>query len=197
MEANKSVWHYYQPGFVDPEYVPYTTKKVKDMWGNEVAINTWQKQGYPGLVDPGMTRINWGRRFMRLFENDPCPPGWKKAPDSYCVRDDGYFEPIFYTEKAFIPQRQYWDGYSNAPEVQVGPDNTQKGQRRQISQQTDLRTVDPFTGEYVIYYPGVQNRNPVTYVSPNVNTSKQYDGTWYHNAQPPYRTNAAADMYLA
>ena len=84
---------------------------------------------------------------MRLFENDPCPPGWKKDTQNlgYCVAEPLRHEPVFYTEKAFIAKKQYFDGPS---EQGVVPRN---GGYRRVSEQTDMRSVNPLNGHYTVY----------------------------------------------
>ena len=173
MESNTSVWTYYQPGYVPDEYVPYLREKVKDRNGNTVSVNTWEKNGCSGWVDEGMVRKGWGRRFMRMFDTDPCPPGLKDAGGSYCVRSDGNFEPVFYTNKAFIAKKQYWDGYA---------DQRASRTKRTVSEQTDLRSVNPLTGQYTVYYKPVKSGSSTRYVSPNVNVKQQYDVSW--NKEP-------------
>src|SRR5437868_4272621 len=127
METNLSVWDYYQPGFVHPEFVPYLREKVKDGWGNTVSINTWEKQGcVPSMVEPALVRVNKGLTFQKMFDSDPCPNGFTKAADSYCVREPLKGEPVFYTDKAFVAKRQFWNGYGD---INPGP--------RRVSEQTD------------------------------------------------------------
>lgn len=192
METNNSVWSYYQPGFVDPLYVPYQRTITKDAWGNEVSINTWQKQGDPFLTDPGMVRRNWGRRFMRMFDDDPCPPGWVKN-GSYCVRSDGHFKPVFYTDDAFIAKNQYWAGYTDSNFV--SQPHQKRGRR--VSEQTDLRSVNPLTGEYEVYFLPSTTKARVRYVSPLVDTHKQYDPNWALPTERSYANLATKDSYLA
>jgi hypothetical protein len=190
MDTNTSVWSYYQPGFIHPEYVPYLKKKVKDGWGNEVEINTWKHQGCDGLVEPALVRVNKGLTFQRMFDTDPCPNGWKKAAESYCVREPLKHEPVFYTDKAFIAKRQFFDGYT-ANGVRGKIDSLPKA-----SSQTDLRSVNPFTGTYVVYYPGGQFSAQPRYASPRIDDKKQYDTKWSLPSERGYAQASTTDSYL-
>lgn len=187
MESDISVWRYYQPGFVHDDYVPYLREKVEDAWGNTVKINDWKKQGcVPSLVEPALVRVNKGLTFQRMFDSDPCPNGFVDAGDSYCVREPLKGEPVYYTDKAFIAKRQFWDGYAVA----------NPGARR-VSEQTDLRSVNPFTGQYTIYYGSSQWSAPRKYTHPVPDTSQQYDRSWYLPVDRGYAKLATKDSYLA
>lgn len=188
METNNSVWKYYQEGFVDELYVPYLRKIVTDPRGNKVSINTWEKQGCPQLVDPDLVRKDWGLRFQRLFDTDPCPLGWTSGPDGYCFREPLKHERIFYGEKAFLPKIQFWDGYANGVS-RPGPSPT-------VSEPTDMRSVNPLTGQYTIYYPGVDNTANVRYGKPIVNDDIQYDNRWSLPVRRKYAALPTKDSYL-
>ncbi len=192
MKTNTGVWSAYQPGYVHPEYVPYLRKKTFDKWGNEVQINTWEKQGDPTFVEPALVRVNKGLTFQLQFSNDPCPNGFSKADNSYCVRQPLKHEQVFYTDKAFLPKRQYWGGYADDEAIS----NTSDG-KRQTSNTFDLRSVNPFTGNYTVYYPGHTSAAPVRYGKPVINTRKQYDQSWDLPAKRGYATLHTNDSYLA
>lgn len=152
MDINQSVWDMYQPGYVDPMYVPYLRYEIRDPWNNKVNINKWEYQtlgpngGPSGMVDPILLRKNWGSDFMNMFQDDPCPYPYEKTEGGRCVRKVDYHEPVFYTDKSFIPQYQHFQAYSTCPV----PD-------RRISEQTDLRSVSPLTGQYVVYFKPVNS----------------------------------------
>lgn len=189
MEYNETIWSTYQPGYVDPMYVPYMRTYIKDPWGNNVSTNTWQQQslqeptrcskpvvdnfrgrecidskgnkffksGYSGsptgIVDPALFRLNWGMSFMNMFADDPCPSGYEKAPGGYCVKSSRDAEPVFYTDKAFVAKNQYFDSYADT-----------RNKERRTSQQTDLRSVNPLTGQYTVYFrPNVAQLNTTRY----------------------------------
>lgn len=194
METNISVWSRYQPNFIDPAYAPYLRKKVIDRWGNEVLINTWEKQGCKALVEPALVRVNKGLTFQRMFDNDPCPSGFTKSKTepSYCVRVTPKHEQVFFTDKAFIPKKQYWAGYSDAE----GTRNSTDPNIWAPSNSFDLRTVHPLTGEYTIYYESNKAAAPVRYGRPVMNTRKQYDPSWYLKRTGSYATVDATDSYL-
>lgn len=142
MDYNESVWHYYQPGYVHPAFVPYMVSPVRDPWGNVVEVNTWNNQGYAdGSVNPALVRRNWGMKFMKQFDTDPCPMGFAPAPGGYCTEVEIEHEPVFYTDKAFLTKNQYWNSYVE--------DGTKP---RRISSSFDLRSVNPLTGRYTVYY---------------------------------------------
>jgi hypothetical protein len=181
-----AVWTYYQPGYVPAEYVPYQRKLTKDRWGNVVSINTWEKQGCPGAVQPELVRVNKGLTFQKMYTDDPCPDGFRSVQDGYCVRDADPDETrVFYTDKAFIPQKQFWNGYGVRP---VGP--------RRISQPTDLRSVDPFTGEYKIYYSPSAWSDQRRYARPIKSTKNQYDDSWGLASHGGYQISPTKDSYL-
>lgn len=187
MESNTSVWHYYQPGFVHEDFVPYLRDKIQDPSGNTVSISRWKRQGcVPGMVEPALVRINKGLTFQRMFDSDPCPNGFVKDENSYCVREPLRGEPVFYTDKAFIAKRQYWDGYGVA---NPGP--------RRVSEQTDLRSVNPLNGQYTVYYNPSQWSAPQKYANPVPNTSLQYDRSWNLPRDRGYAQSQTLDSYLA
>jgi hypothetical protein len=190
METNDSVWKYYQPGFVDELYVPYLRTITKDPWGNNVSINTWENQGCPQLVSDDLVRKNWGLRFQRLFDTDPCPLGWISGPDGYCFREPIKHERVFYTDKSFIAKRQHWDAYTTKTPTANG-----QGDWR-VSQETDLRSVNPYTGKYTIYYPGVDTKARVRYAKPIKDDINQYDDSWSLPTQRSYGALPTSDSYL-
>ena len=191
METDTSVWARYQPGYVDSEFVPYLREMTTDAWGNKVEINNWKGPMPRSTVQPELVRINRGLSFMRLFENDPCPPGWKKDTQNlgYCVAEPLRHEPVFYTEKAFIAKKQYFDGPS---EQGVVPRN---GGYRRISEQTDMRSVNPLNGHYTVYYQPVQSSAPTRYVNPTP-SDDMFDGSWNKSRQSKYAAMPVRDSYL-
>lgn len=177
METNTPVWQYYNEGFVDPLYVPYNRIPVKydpskfssnssQCYDDDsIEINTWKRNGYPdGMTNPYLVRMGWGNSFQLKFPEDPCPYGYRKNKyneidknlgndksipvTGWCEKEDPEYEPVFYTNKSFIPQNQYFDSYTKGSSMD----------KRKISEQTDMRSVNPITGLYTIYYDPV-NRN--------------------------------------
>jgi hypothetical protein len=200
METNESVWTRYQPGYIDDLYFPFHRTKQTDRWGNEVSINKWEKQGCVGsLVEPALVRVNKGLTFQRMFDTDPCPSGFVKSKEepSYCVRVTPKHEQVFYTDKAFIPKRQYWAGYSASEGTRNSTLEPDKGGVRPPSNTFDMRTVSPFTGNYTIYYESNKASSPVRYGRPIMETRKQYDQSWYLDRTGSYATLDATDSYLA
>lgn len=192
MDTNTSVWARYQPGYVDSVYAPYLRETTTDAWGNKVEINNWKGPMPTSTVQPELVRINKGLTFQRLFSSDPCPVGWVDDPSNlgYCVEDKLRHEPVFYTEKAFIPMKQYFDG--PADKAGVVPRN--EGYRR-ISEQTDLRSVNPITGHYTVYYQPVSSSAHTRYVNPTPGPEK-YDASWNKARQSSYASMATKDSYL-
>lgn len=186
MESNTSVWKRYQPGFVDEDFVPYLRENVVSNDGHIVSINKWKKQKCVGtMLEPALIRKNKGLTFQRMFDSDPCPNGFVRGPDGYCMREPLKHEPIFYTDKAFIAKRQFWDGYGINPQ----------GHRR-ISEQTDLRSVNPITGQYTIYYNPLERNVEQRYAHPVPDTRYQYDQSWYLPPKRNYMLSPTSDSYL-
>nr|QBK85741.1 MAG: hypothetical protein LCMAC101_03360 [Marseillevirus LCMAC101] len=152
MEINQSVWDYYPKDdsyFIDPLYVPYQSTPVMTEYG-VCPANGWKKQGYPtGFVNPGLVRRGWGLDFTKMHpdKDHQCPQGWSPAEDGWCVVNQPEFEGIFYTDKQFAPKYQYWDSY--APRI-LDPN------KRQLNS-FDQRSINPFTGNYVMYFNSKPN----------------------------------------
>lgn len=149
MLTNTPVWSYYNPGFIDPLYVPYHREAVPAGDGYCIPLNNWAHQGPPTTVNPDLVRINWDVSFQLLHPGDPCPDGWTKGLDGWCVRQPQPYEPVFYTDKAFIAKTQFPNGYTRP----------YRGTHRRISEQTDLRSVNPLTGQYQVSFQPVDRRN--------------------------------------
>jgi hypothetical protein len=142
MITNTPIWAYYQPGFVDPLYVPYMKTPVDDGEGGKVPINTWAKQGSYVMFPKELVRKGWGMKYQRIFYDDPCGSAWEKD-GMFCKQKDLEYEPIFYTEKAFIPRIQHWNAYGTKS----------CDERRNVSEPTDMRSVNPLTGRYEVSFP--------------------------------------------
>lgn len=176
METDLNTWDYYQPGWVHPDFVPYMRKEITDAYGKKITVNSWQQQGSPLNVNPALVRKNWRLNFLRKSGYDPCPPGFHKAAGGYCEQDwiEEEHIPVFYTDKAFIAKRQFWAKDQSLVRGQPMPPLS--------SSQTDLRSVNPITGKYTIYYDPVKRED-------RKKTSKQ---------QPTqYIRSATKDSYLA
>lgn len=161
MDHNESIWDRYRPGYVDPLYVPYLRTTVKDPKGNYVNINTWEKIGYSnGMVSPDLVRINWNTSFARKHAYDPCPVGFRSGEGGYCFPMQPEHEPVFYTEKAFLPKRQFFGSYID------------QNRTKRVSDSFDMRSVSPFTGKYTTFYEGTEDRS-------YAGNSKKRNGTIY------------------
>lgn len=196
MLANVSPWSYYSPGFVHPDFVPYLRERTTDRWGNQVEINSWKQQGPSSTVQPELVRINKGMTFQRMFESDPCPPGWQKTPDSsgYCTQMPLRHEPVFYTDKAFIAKNQYWEGPGD-PSCAKGELSRTAG-IREISEQSDMRSMNPLTGQYKVYFQPLESSGKVRYASPDIPDNRKYDANWNLPRQRQYASMATTDSYL-
>jgi hypothetical protein len=158
MESNLPVWSYYPKDdsyFVDPMYFPYMKVSVPTKDG-VCEVNTWAKQGYSdGFVNPALVRRGWGMDFQLLHpDKDPCPEGWTKGEDGWCAANEPEFgDHGLYSEDAFVPKYQYWDGY--APRLQ----NPHYMEINEFMQ----RSVSPWTGDYVVYSNPKLSTNRGTY----------------------------------
>lgn len=157
MEVNLPVWKYYPKDdsyFTDPLYVPYQYENVCTEDG-ECKVNTWTKQGYPdGFVNPALVRKGWGLNFQLQHPWDPCPEGWTKGEDGWCAANEPEFgDHGLYTKHAFVPKYQYWGGY--APRLR-------NPGYKEINQ-FDQKSVNPWTGEYVVYDKSYPSENRVKY----------------------------------
>jgi hypothetical protein len=158
MEVNNPVYAYYQPGYVHPMFYPYVYDPIKDNNGNLTMVNRWKVQGSPSFVNPELVRKGWGMAFANKFEDDPCPPGFIKGEGGYCFPRKPDNEPVFYTDKAFIPKRQFWDSYTESAYGKNGDPKI-----RRVSESFDMRSINPLNGRYdVSYLPVVQNKRHET-----------------------------------
>lgn len=179
MQVNLPVWGYYpkEGTFIDPLYVPYKNSE-EETFPNEYSgecdsvqkcpVNRWEKQGYrDGFVNEALVRKGWGLDFQLLHpDKDPCPEGWTKGKDGWCSANVAEFgDNGLYSDRAFVPKYQYWDSY--APRTLV--DSSKK-----YINQFDMRSVDPWTGDYKMY----------------INSKPSYN-------RQIYGLNPAKDSYLA
>jgi hypothetical protein len=157
MDTNLPVWKYYEKGYVHPDFVPYLRENVpvgdrrfvasndlkltslsKEVGPRYANVNTWLREAPSNLVNDSLVRKGWGMAFIRQHAGDPCPTGFDSAPGGYCVERKKDHVPVFYSEEAFLAKNQFWDSYgSDVP---------------RISQSTDMRSVNPLTGEYTVYF---------------------------------------------
>lgn len=157
MEINLPVWGYYPKNnqyFIDPMYAPYT-RELADTGGGICGLNTWAKQGYAdGFVNPALVRKGWGLDFQLLHPQDPCPDGWNKDKTGWCTANKPEFgDHGLYSKDAFVPKYQYWDGY--APQLA-------QPRYKEINQ-FDMRSVNPWTGDYVVYHHPKPSSNRAKY----------------------------------
>ena len=147
MQTNLPVWGYYPKDdsyFIDPMYAPYMRELVRTADGQICEVNPSKKQGYPdGFVNPSLVRKGWGLDFQLMHpDKDPCPEGWTKGEDGWCVANQPEFgDHGLYSKDAFVPRYQYWGSY--APRL--------ANARYKEINQFDQRSVSPWTGNYVVY----------------------------------------------
>ena len=78
-------------------------------------VNRWELANVKpssDLVENALVRKGWRWGFQRKHPTYPCPNGWTPGVDGWCEWAQEEFEPIFYTDKAFLTKNQYWNGYS-------------------------------------------------------------------------------------
>jgi len=159
MQINQSVWDYYPQDnsrLYDPLYYPY--KKEEKCCKNPVTgedeacqVYPFKEQGCVGsLVNPNLVRRGWGLDFQLLQPGfTPCPNGWTKDKTTgFCVSNSPEFEGTFYTKDAFVPKFQYHSAYCANPRPNL-----------RVSE-FDMRSVNPFTGDYVVYFTSKPNAEP-------------------------------------
>ena len=154
MELNLSVWDYYPRDggtFVDPLYIPYmpVSETIVGADGEvskscPVRGGNWKQQGYPtGMVNPALVRKGWGMDFQLLHPGDPCPEGWTKGEDGWCVENEPEFgDHGLYSKYAFVPKYQYWESYAPRAKDPAFRELTP----------FDMKSVNPWTGDYNVSF---------------------------------------------
>ena len=156
MQHNQPLISYYPADdskFVDPMYVPYE-RTLMPIQGEGCVhpVNTWKKHGCAAQVHPDHLRRGWGMDFLKIHPNDPCPAGWKDVGDGFCSRaHQAAHESSFATEEHFAAEYQYHNGYT------VSPRDVASAQRldnfdHPNSEAFLNRSVNPHTGQYVVYH---------------------------------------------
>lgn len=153
MQANLPVWAYYpydkktgDQQFIDPLYAPYMKTIIPGSEEGMCGVNIWKQPACPEMSNPALERRGWGQRFQLMNEWYPCPNGWTKVEDGYCVPSEREYgnDRGLYSKHAFVPRYQYWDSY--APKA--------KNPRFREISEFDMKSVSPNTGEYVVYFNG-------------------------------------------
>lgn len=156
MDVNLSVWDYYPKDdkpFIDPLYIPYqrTSIKTEDNLGGtqKCPVNIWSlREGMcEGAVNPALVRNGWGQTFQLMFpDKDPCPAGFIKKEGGWCIKEKLEFgDHGLYSEDSFTPKYQYFNGYASS---KISKEMTE----------LDPKSINPFTGNFVIYnkpYPSI------------------------------------------
>lgn len=150
--------------FIDPMYVPYQREKMPiDNQNCYINLNRWKHNGDPKFVHPDHYRIDWNQNFQRIHPSDPCPSGWTDTGnnDGMCTRVPEE-SSNFYTSKQFRVQHQYFNGYT------VNPNKNLKSKKNSAVNIEDSPTfsgasMNPHTGNYVIYFDPKPHKNSVKY----------------------------------
>lgn len=117
-------------------FIPYMKTPMCDGRGCPDEVNTWKKLGRYPDINQGTIRKGLGLSFQRMFAADPCPVGWTPGSgENWCHQAQPEFIPLFYTDKAFLPKNQYWEGNFQ-----------QDCAKRYRNKNFDNHTVSPFTG---------------------------------------------------
>ena len=156
MQHNQPLISYYPSDnskFVDPMYVPYQ-RTLLPMQGDGCLhpVNTWKNHGCPSMVHADHLRRGWNMDFLKMHPNDSCPAGWTDAGNGFCTRTyQQAHESNFATSDHFAAEYQYHDGYT------VSPQDHQGHQRLASydvpnSETFVNRSVNPHTGQYVVYH---------------------------------------------
>lgn len=155
MDYNASLWSYYPPNdqkFVHPLYAPYVKQIIPNGDGGYCEVNKWSQKEHSGCYFSELDRKGWGTTFQLMHPTDPCPEGYTKVENGYCVQNQHEFEGTFYTDEAFVPKYQYWDGYTTRSDCS----------KQEISE-FDMKSINPHTGNFVIYHNPTPNKNTHKY----------------------------------
>jgi len=107
-------------------------------------INPFKMQNGMGCsTTECLVRKGWGYSFQRKHSWYPCPMGFTPGEDRWCYTVDPEFEPVLYTDKAFLPKNQYWNSPSDINYRQSNLKET-AFQRNSF----DFRSTNPYTGNF-------------------------------------------------
>ena len=157
MQHNQPMISYYPKDnskFVDPMYVPYQ-RKLMPIGSDGVCkhpINTWKKHGSKTMMHPDHIRRGLNMDFLKVHPDDPCPAGWTDVGDGFCSRTHQQaHESNFSTKDHFKAEYQYHDGYTVSPRDGISKIRLNAFDLK--DSETFLnRSVNPHTGEYVVYH---------------------------------------------
>lgn len=113
MQTNLPVWKYYEKDFVDPLYAPYEKRKVlsKSRFGKDCYVDMAKGKSldFPKeSVYPDLQRKGWGLNFQRKFSFFPCPRGFNKGHDNWCIQQEPHQEYLFYTNRRYPNPKDYF-----------------------------------------------------------------------------------------
>jgi hypothetical protein len=188
MDINLPIGGYYPQDdskYIDAMYVPYLktkvsiqeNKKIKkpNDWSTPqenqtndkdtcyIDVNTWQNMGNPNMVHNDQYKIGWDQTFQKIYPWNPCPGGWVDRGNGICDRaNDESYQSEFYTKDQFAVQYQYRNGYTVDLRQKQNRDNlTSKYGQEQMPMKA--ASVNPFTGNYVVYHEPKPSKSTVKY----------------------------------
>lgn len=178
MDINLSIGGYYPKDdskFLDPLFAPYlktrlpisepknNKRQTKDNDICYIDVNTWQQMGNPNMVPKDSYKIGWGWEFQKLYPTDQCPGGWVDRGNGMCSRaNDESAQSEFYTKDQFAVQYQYRNGYTVDLRSLKNRDdlNSKYGQEDMA---VKAASVNPHTGNWVVYYDPKPSQSTVKY----------------------------------
>ena len=160
MNLNLNGWDYYPQNnkkFIDPLYLPYQNVLARsNNDGQMCPMNGFKldAQGNDLMVNPALVRRGWGMDFQLMHPDNPCPTGWaRNGGDGWCYQtQENFGKNGLYSEKAFVAKFQYFDAYG------VNPLKVTRG-----INEFDNHSVNPYTGDFVVYNTPKPARNNTKY----------------------------------
>ena len=176
MQVQSSIWDSYPRDgskFVDPLYVPYQNTDVvtfRDGVQETCPVNPYKLSLQGKYYDPSKTpqenrgatlhrqlvRTSRGRSFQLMDPLEACPVDFvKDETTGYCHQAQLPIEGTFYTKDAFVPRHQHFEGHTLKRNRSIN--------HRYEHSPFDKKSVNPFTGRYVIYHESKPNPNRLKY----------------------------------
>lgn len=155
VDVNLPVWGYYPSDnqkFIDPLYLPYQNQMIPTPSG-VCPVNCFKHDDCEGVgFHPELVRAGWCWDFQRMHpDKDPCPPGFVEGKEGMCHKEKLDWEGSFYTDEQFAPKYQYWNGYAVKPSCSP------------LLDEFDQKSVNPYTGQYVNYFPSNPSKSRQKY----------------------------------
>lgn len=166
MEISMSIADYYPKDgskFIDPLYRPYINSDntlTQENQNRYDLVNT--KSSVPYGFHSDTIRMGRTQSYQKIHKTEPCAPGFYSGPsDQMCTKITGSvnnsrnFAGTFYTDSGL--QNHYTQGYA--------ANQTRVDYLKSLEPHPELetRSVNPFTGEYVVYFSPPPNKITNTY----------------------------------